>query len=182
MSAATRIAWWSSPREVLRAILMLDDTRHSIAMGTAIGMFIGLTPTGGIQMALVLFLSLLIGRYVRFNRLAALLAVYVSNPLTMVPICWFEYRVGTLFIAGHWTRADFHRILQYDGGFAQWWHTIVKLFFEIGTPLVLGSLIVGALAGVLTYPLMRWLQNVVRSPNLRRQMRRQRIKPAIVKP
>jgi uncharacterized protein (DUF2062 family) len=178
MSAEKRLAWWSSPRELLRSILMLDDTRHSIALGTAIGMFVALTPTGGVQMLLVLALSLTVGRFFRFNRLAALITVYVSNPLTMVPICWFEYRVGTLFKGGNWTRHDFQRILQYDG-FDAWYQTIVKLFVEIGTPLILGSLIVAATSAALTYPLMLALQNAVRSPNLRRQRRRHKFKKAV---
>jgi len=162
------MTWWSSPREILRALLMLRDTRHSVALGTAIGIFIGMTPTVGFQMLLVVALSLAIGRFVRFNRLAALIAVYVSNPLTVAPIYWFNYRVGTLFAEAEWTRRDFRRVLQYDG-LSQWWDTIVKLFVEIGTPLIVGSLIVASVLGLATYPLMRWLLNTVRPPKLRRR-------------
>ena len=46
--------WWSDPRKLLRHILLLDDSAHSIALGTAVGMTIGLTPTVGVQMILVM--------------------------------------------------------------------------------------------------------------------------------
>ena len=46
--------WWTSPGRLAQRVLTLDDTPHSIALGTAIGMFVGLTPTVGIQMVVVL--------------------------------------------------------------------------------------------------------------------------------
>ena len=114
MPAETRMTWRSSPRELLRTILMLHDTPHSIALGTAIGMFVGLTPTVGFQMLLVVAISLLSWRYFRFNRLAALITVYVSNPLTLMPIYWLNYRVGTLFVPGILTKEEFACIVEYD--------------------------------------------------------------------
>ena len=41
MAADNRLHWWTSPRTLLRYILMLDDTPHSIALGTAIGLAAG---------------------------------------------------------------------------------------------------------------------------------------------
>ena len=34
-----------------------------------------------------------------FNRMAAIIGVYISNPVTMIPIYWFLYKVGTIFVA-----------------------------------------------------------------------------------
>lgn len=90
-------SWFSDPRQWLRAMLMLDDSSHRIALGAAIGMFIAMTPTVGIQMLLVLLLAVATRRWFRFNKVAALLMVYVSNPLTVVPIYWFSYKVGTIY-------------------------------------------------------------------------------------
>ena len=53
---------------MFRAIVMLDDTPHSIALGTAIGLFIAWTPTVGIHMILVVALALLF----RANKVAGL--------------------------------------------------------------------------------------------------------------
>lgn len=150
--------WWSSPRALLRHVLTLDDTAHSVALGTAIGMFIALTPTVGIQMLLVLVTAALLRPLFTFNRIAALVTVYVSNPLTVVPIYWFNYRVGTLLFPATVERGEFARLLQYDG-LAEWWRAIVALFVQVGAPLLAGSLVVGAVCGLLTYPLMRLLHN-----------------------
>lgn len=151
--------WWTGPLTLLRRILMLDDTPHSIAMGVAIGMFIGITPTVGLQMLLVMILAAVTARLFRFNRIAALLTVYVSNPITTVPIYYFNYKVGTLFVEGNVTRRDFEKLLQYDG-IGEWCRTIVGLFIEVGTPLILGSLIVASVCSAISYPVMRWMLRV----------------------
>ena len=145
-----------TPREILRAILMLDDSPHSIALGTAVGMFIAMTPTVGIQMVLVVAVSLLTRRLFQFNRIAALLTVYVSNPFTVVPIYWFNYCVGAFFVDANVTYADFEAALHYEG-LAEWWATVETLLFEVGTPLLLGSLVVATVTGLPTYPAMKWL-------------------------
>lgn len=156
MAADKRIHWWTSPRTVLRYILMLDDTPHSIALGTAIGMFVGLTPTVGIQMLLVVLVAALTRPFFQFNRVAALVTVYISNPVTMVPLYWFLYCVGKFFVGGELHRDALEDILRYDG-FAQWWETLTTLLVDLGLPLLLGTAIVAPLGGIATYPLMRWL-------------------------
>ena len=78
-----RLRWWSDPRQWLRALLMLDDTPHHIALGTALGVFIAFTPTVGIQMILVLLLAMLVRPFFRFNNVAGLIAVYITNPVTV---------------------------------------------------------------------------------------------------
>lgn len=156
MADNKRLKWWSSPRVVFRHIVMQDDTPHSIALGTAVGMFIGLTPTVGVQMILVMIFAFLTYKLFYFNRVAALLTVYISNPLTMLPIYWFDYKIGTLFIAGDAKREEFGTILEYDG-FREWWNTVLDLFVLIGEPLIIGALVVGTTGSVVAYPTMRWL-------------------------
>lgn len=151
-----RWRWWSNPRALLRSILMLDDTPHSIALGTAIGMFIGLTPTVGIQMILVMVVYYLTRSLFQFNRLAALLTVYISNPVTMIPLYWFNFEVGAAIVGGDVDPDDFAAIFAYRG-FWQWWDSVVALFVGIGWPLILGSAIVASLGSLVTYPAMRWL-------------------------
>lgn len=145
---------------LLRAILSLDDSAHSIAKGTAVGMFLGLTPTVGIQMILVMLVSL----FVRFNRKAALITVYISNPFTMIPMYWANYKVGTLFFSETVSREDFQNLLTYHS-FSQWLDAIHAVFIEVGLPLVFGSLIVATVGGIVTYPAMRWLLRLVGKDN-----------------
>ena len=144
------------PRNLLRSLLMLDDTEHAIALGTAIGVFLGLTPTVGLQMLTVMVLSVCTRRLFRFNVMAALMAVYVSNPITIVPIYWGLYKVGSFFVGGEVSRAQFGAILEYNT-FSDWWDTVVEVAVGLGEPLLIGTAIVAIPSGILTYPLMRWL-------------------------
>lgn len=156
MSDANQLKWWSSPRTLLLHVLMLDDSAHSVALGTAIGIAVGMTPTVGIQMVLVIMISFLVSPLFHFNRIAALIGVYISNPVTTLPIYWFNYKVGTLFVGGNVSREEFVRMLHYNG-FAEWWNTMQSLFVDVGAPLIVGSLVVAAVCGVVTYPVMRGL-------------------------
>lgn len=156
--------WWrTTPRAVLRQVLMLEDTPHSIALGTAIGMFIGMTPTVGIQMLLVIVTALICAPFFRFNRVAAILTVYISNPVTMIPLYWMNYKVGTLFVSGNVSRERFAQIFHYEG-LSEWCSTIVSLVVEVGWPLLIGSFVVATVSGLATYPLMRWLLASFRRP------------------
>ena len=154
MAEEETLKWWSSPRALVRHILCLDDSHHSIAMGTTVGMFIGMTPTVGIQMVIVIFVALLTKRFFEFNRVAALVTVYISNPVTMIPIYYLDYKVGTIFFGGDVTQDEFAKILQYES-FQEWWTTIVDLFVGIGVPLIVGSLVVASICSAITYPVMR---------------------------
>ncbi|MEZ6062762.1 MAG: DUF2062 domain-containing protein [Planctomycetaceae bacterium] len=152
---------WSSPRTVLRSVLSLDDTSHAIALGAAIGMLVGMTPTVGLQTVVVMAIALSTYRLFYFNRAAALLMIYVSNPLTMVPIYYGLYWVGTRFLPGTATVEQFRDILTFEG-FAGWWTAIRELAFHVGRPLCLGTLIVAPLGGLVTYPatlvMLRWFR------------------------
>jgi uncharacterized protein len=157
------LSWYRDPRHWLRAMLMLDDSSHRIALGGAIGMFIALTPTVGVQMLLVLLLAVATQRWFRFNKVAALLMVYVSNPLTVVPIYWFSYKLGTIYFPGHTTRREFEAIFQYDD-LAEWWASLTKLFFDVGLPLLAGSLVMATCCALATYPiLLRVIRNLRRT-------------------
>ena len=156
MNSGTSIAARCSLRALLRRILSLGDTPHAVALGTTIGVFLACTPTFGIRVLLVLLIALATRRWFYFNRPAALMATCLSNPVTTVPLYYFNYRLGTLFIEGQATRGDFARVLEYQG-FHEWWNAAAWLFVDVGTPLLLGSLMIATIAAALTYPTVRWL-------------------------
>lgn len=72
----------------------LSLQRYALARGVAVGIFVGLTPTVGVQTLLMLGGCLL----VRGNFPAAFVASWVSNPVTIAPL-YFAFRVlgETLF-------------------------------------------------------------------------------------
>jgi hypothetical protein len=158
---AAGFRWWAHPRQLLRYLLSLDDTPHRISLGLAIGTFIAFTPTVGVQMVIAGAIWYLCRPLFRFNCKAALVAVYISNPVTTIPIYWGCYCLGRVFVGGDLTREQFAAIFRYSS-FDQWWSTVSTLFFEIGGPLLLGSAIVATVAAVIAYPcmlfLLKWLQ------------------------
>ena len=156
MPEAKSLRWWNSPRALLRRILMSNDSPHAIALGTAIGMLIGMTPTVGLQLVMVTITAALTRKLFYFNRAAAFITVYISNPVTVVPIYYFLFRVGKLLVPGEVTRQELEAILRYDG-FAGWWDAITALFINIGGSLLVGTAIVAPICGLLTYPIMLWM-------------------------
>lgn len=123
-------------RSLLRTLLMLDDTPHSIALGAAVGLFIAWTPTVGIHMIAVLALAALL----RANKVAGLIAVQISNPFTIAPMYWIDYRLGSAFIHVAVTRDELEAILRYDG-WTEWWHAFWKVCVDLAGPMWIGGLI-----------------------------------------
>jgi uncharacterized protein (TIGR03546 family) len=64
---------------------------HEIALGFALGIFIGMTPTLGLQMPIAVFCASLL----KWNPISAALGVWITNPLTAPFIYTFTYMVGS---------------------------------------------------------------------------------------
>jgi len=75
---------------MLVRFVRLRGLPDEIAKGVALGIFIGMTPTFGFQMAIAIFFAYLL----RQNRLAAVLGVWVTNPVTAPFIYAAEYEIG----------------------------------------------------------------------------------------
>lgn len=74
----------------LRFIRLKGDPQ-SLAFGTAIGVFIGITPTMPLHTAIILLLAVL----TRTSAIAAILSSWiVCNPLTYIPIYYFSTVIG----------------------------------------------------------------------------------------
>lgn len=144
----------------LRRLLQLDDTPESIARGVALGVFIAMTPTVGIQMILVAIVHTLC----RANRIAGFVMVYISNPVTMIPIYWLDYAIGWLVLQpisgvewmGYHHFAELFDLSQVHGVGAvamEFASRAVDLGVGIAGPLSLGGLLLGVICAVPTYPI-----------------------------
>ena len=108
-----------------------------IAKGVALGIFIGMTPTFGFQMAIAIFFAYLL----RENRLAAVLGVWVTNPVTAPFIYAAEYEVG-------------HRLLgmeRFELPSELTWKAYSDLGWEILFPMWFCSILFGVIFGFLAY-------------------------------
>lgn len=131
---------------ILHNVLHADDPPHRLALGIAIGVWVTFTPTIGFQMALVVLLAWLL----RANKVVGLPVVWISNPVTFVPIFWPSYWVGATLLGQELIRDGYWRELLHPP--PGWWEGTVfywQSFMEIAAPLWLGSLIVGTgVAGI----------------------------------
>jgi len=113
-------------------------TRHGTAVGLAVGTFIALTPTPGVQ-----FLFAAVAAYMlRVNLPIALAACLITNPLSAPFIYAFEYKVG-VWMVGVPPREE----VEYYGRF-------LTAVFRHGKPLWIGSLVVSTVAGLVGYLLV----------------------------
>lgn len=126
-----------------RDLAGIDDPPRKIAMGLALGIFIGFLPIMGIQMAVVLPFALLF----RGNKMSAVAGVWISNPVTVVPLYYFIYAVGLLFTPyEHLAWADFVGV--FTGITAT---KFLDLGGQIVVPMFVGGAVVGLVAAIPTY-------------------------------
>ncbi|MCC5796943.1 MAG: DUF2062 domain-containing protein [Methylophaga sp.] len=124
--------------------------RRSVAGGLAIGLFLGVMPMIG-QMVVAAALCI----WLRVNLPIAVMAVWISNPFTFVPIFYTSYRLGAWILEIPPGSYRFNLSLEWFTG----------EFLLIWKPLLLGSFINGllaALAGIIFVRLV-WRLVVIRS-------------------
>lgn len=136
------------------------DPPHKIALGLAMGIFVGFLPIMGIQMAVVTLVALI----VRGNLKAALAGVWISNPITFVPLYWANYLFGTLFFPESSVGlkefgAQMARVGSFDiHAIRASIASILNLGADIFIPLWVGSVVLGVVFGVLIYlSTYRWV-------------------------
>ena len=162
VQARTRIYISKLRQFVYHNILHADDPPHRIALGLAIGVFVAMTPTIGIQMVIAVFLCWLL----RANKLLGVAVVWLSNPATALPIFFMNYAVGNTILRREWVRQGYWKALRNPP--PEWWNTIKfywSEFLHIAAPLWLGSLLIGFLVGYITYYVVYF---VVRAYRLKR--------------
>ena len=163
-------------------LLQSEGTPESIALGVAIGLFIALTPTVGIQMTLVLVVGTLINRYTRWqmNRLVGIAMCWVSNPLTMLPMYYGYLWLGWIVTGRGWMppvsmeswQRQFSSYLQRDPKMMGFWEKLQSFVMaglgELAIPMWVGSLIIATL---LLVPSYLFTLRAVRAHRLRREKR-----------
>lgn len=122
---------------MLLRFVRLRGLPEEIAKGIALGIFIGMTPTFGFQMLIAVFFAYLL----RENRLAAILGVWVTNPVTAPAIYAIEYEVGRILLGMH--RA--HLPVEFT------WKAYANLGWNIMYPLWVGGILAGIVIGLLSY-------------------------------
>jgi uncharacterized protein len=136
-------------------LMTLTDTPHSIALGSAIGIFFGFTPL----LSMKTLLSIAVAWLCKCNKIAAAIAVTLHDIiLPLMPAIYFwQYKIGMRVLHGRPApRAIFHHLAWSD--FTNW-----GAFVRVGWPLLLGSLFLAVPCAFATYLIMRTLVSRARS-------------------
>jgi len=143
--------WQRRLRYIYIRFIRLRSSPEAIARGLAAGVFAGLFPLFGLQT----IMGVAIASAVRGNKLIAAAGTWVSNPVTYVPIYYFNFRVG----AGLLARVGLSAMVPESGAIgdvvsASGWAAFQE-FMALGlgftTTLFLGCLLVGLPGGAIAY-------------------------------
>lgn len=145
-------------RPLLRLVKNFRGSPEAIAGGFSLGLFLALTPTLGVQLVIAVFLATVF----KLSRPAALLAVMITNPVTVPPIFTFNYWVGKWFFDGPSVGEVYVHLITLAKEMAQLnvWQVLelMRAFAVIGQdmllPLLVGSFLVAALSAALSYFLL----------------------------
>ncbi len=150
---------------------MLRGSPEAIGLGIATGIFVGFFPLMGFQMLIATFLATCMNA----NRPAAMAAVWITNPLTFLPIYFFTYRVGKYLLPGPDERNAHliinkiaHKLIVLD--FWEIYHQfriMSTLGRKIYAHLLLGGVIVGFFAGGASYILTVKIVKIYRKKRLK---------------
>ena len=117
------------------------------AKGLAIGVFSGCFPFFGFQTLLGVFFA----KLAKGNIVLAAIGTWISNPFTYIPLYYFNYKVGSIFIRNS-TNITFDR----NWGINDLWEQ--GSIFSI--KLILGSSVVGLSLACIAGVIVLWLYKI----------------------
>jgi hypothetical protein len=160
--------WGRGPRRFFRfhylRILRLKASPHEIALGMALGIFIGFMPIIPLQTATVLLLALIF----RASKLAAAVATWISNPLNMPLFYSMLYFVGRKVFP--FLNAPFPQ--GYDYSFL----TLMETGKDLLIIMIMGGLVLGIPSSIIIYFISR---KIVSEYQVRKARRRERKKEGL---
>lgn len=148
-------------RPLVRDPDLFHLNRHSVSLAFAIGIFCALIPLPG-QMFIALFIAL----WMHANVPIAVSLIWISNPVTIPPIFYLTYKLGTLLIG--------HKETAFSISLS--WEWFASAGQHILLPLIVGSLLTGLVLAVAGYFLILylWRWQVIKSWEERKINRQRR--------
>jgi hypothetical protein len=137
-------------RRTVQMLLHLQDTPHRTAVAFGLGLWLAFFPILGIHTGL----ALLIAFAFRLNRAALLVGVYFSNPWTVAPL----YIAGTMLgcaILGVPTEGL--EAIDWNLHGTGFYRALAASLRPYLWPFVLGNTVLGVLAGLIGYVVLRFV-------------------------
>ena len=156
-----RGGWGRAIQYIRHRLHRLPGTPESIARGIFAGAFTVFTPFYGMHFVV----AIIIAKLVRGNIIAALLATFLGNPLTYLPIALASIHTG-YFLLGREARGVGRNVFHAFSGAWQdlkhnfWamftperadWHALGEFYDEVFLPFMVGSIVPGVVCGLICY-------------------------------
>lgn len=140
--------------------------RHSVARAFLVGIFLAIIPMP-FQMLAAAFFAI----WFNANLPLSVVLVWISNPVTMPPMFYFNYKIGAWILD--------RPVLNFE--FQLSWSWLSDRLLDIGIPLYLGSLLVATSSACLAYLVIQflWRRKVRSDWQERRSLRIRHRRPAI---
>ena len=143
-----------------------EGTPGQRARGLAAGVFCGCYPFFGLQIVF----SVGVASLVRGNHLLAAAGTLVSNPLTYVPLYWFNYLVGCQLLGPN-SQSTSLAELNRSSLWAQGWEFTLRILLGSSLVGLVSSIIIGSVSFIIfsnrKYHHKRHLANIKASINIR---------------
>lgn len=129
--------WRQRLRTFYHKVKSLQGDPHYVALGMAIGVFVGVTPTLPLHTAIALSLAFLF----KASKPAAAIGVWIGNPLTIPAFYYGSYKVGMLLL-GHDAPLS---------GLQPSIHEMLKMGLDVTISMILGGALLGIIPAVAAY-------------------------------
>jgi len=127
--------------KAFKRFIKLRGQPREIALGFALGIFIGMSPTYGLQIALGVFLAALF----KWNKFSAVVGVWISNPITAPFIYGSTYYLGASILG---IDSSFSAENMFSVSFVTEFIKNTPLIFAA---LMMGGILVGAPLAAISY-------------------------------
>ena len=117
-------------RKVYERFIRIRGNPREVALGFALGVFVGMTPTMGVQTPIAIFFAALCG----WSKLSAAVGVWISNPLTAPVIYGVSYITGAKMM---------HLAPVFNMPLSPSWSTLKAMLLK--APQALGAMTVGGI-------------------------------------
>ncbi len=118
--------------------IRLHGSAEQIAWGSAVGLFVAMSPTLGFQMCI----AVAIAAFFKINKVAAAAAVWVTNPATAPVIYWINYQLGAKLLG-----YPVHPFFFSNPSWESLWNSGKHVFMS----LLIGGGIAGIALGAIAY-------------------------------
>lgn len=137
---------WGRFKRIIRfnylRIIRLKTSAHSIALGVALGVFVGFLPIIPLQSVTVLTLAFIF----RGNKIAAFFSTFFSNAANLVPFYAMLYFVGSYFVPFNTVQLDYAHLEMSE---------LIHQGWDLFIVMMIGGVVLGIPAAIVMYFLTR---------------------------